>query len=227
MIADNLRSVTQRLTRCCEKIGASCGDVVLVCVTKEASIDQVRELIGLGQHMIGENRVQDAVIKHRSIRDEAVWHMVGHLQTNKVRDAVKIFSLIHSVDSVRLAKEVDSHSKKSNKVQDMLIQVNTSGEASKFGVAPDEAVDLVREISELSNIRVKGLMTIAPEAEDPELARPCFRKLRELRNKINSIRSMPYTMQILSMGMTDDFEVAIEEGSNMVRIGRAIFKNDK
>ncbi|MCX5686397.1 MAG: YggS family pyridoxal phosphate-dependent enzyme [Candidatus Omnitrophica bacterium] len=221
MIAKNLKSVRQRIARCCENLGRSPEEISLVCVTKEASVDDVNEVLGLGARDLGENRVQELAAKHKAIGDKAAWHLVGHLQTNKVRDAVKIASLIHSVDSVKLASQIDKEAAKLNKVQDILIQVNTSAETTKFGVSPDEVFDLLKEVALYHNINIEGLMTIAPEVDDPQLARPYFRALSELQNKINSIRNTRYP--ILSMGMSNDFEVAIEEGSTMVRIGRAIF----
>lgn len=223
MIAENLKSVTQRIARCCERSGRNPEEVTLICVTKEASTDQASEVLDLGVRNLAENRVQELAAKYEVIGDRALWHLVGHLQTNKVRDAVKIASLIHSVDSAKLAKEIDKVAAKLNKVQDILIQVNVSGEKSKFGVSPDGTFDLLKEIVLYHNINIRGLMTIAPEAADPEEARPCFRKLRELRDEINRIRGRESGIEILSMGMTNDFEVAIEEGSSIVRIGRAIF----
>lgn len=225
MIADNLESVRRRIVRSCERVSRSAEGVSLVCVTKEADVDAIRTILSLGATEIGENRVQDAVLKHKAVGNMAAWHMIGHLQTNKAKDAVKIFSLIHSVDSVRLAQEIDKEAKKIGKVQDVLIQVNTSGEKTKFGIQPGAVLDFIGEMNLYNNISLKGLMTIAPEVNDPELVRPYFKALRELRDKINSIPNTQYSIRILSMGMTDDFEVAIEEGSNMVRIGRAIFKN--
>jgi PLP dependent protein len=217
MIAENIRSVTQRITRCCEKVGRPPADVRLICVTKTASADRIEEVLGLGITSLGENRVQDALLKYSNIGDRAEWHLIGHLQTNKVKEAVKIFSLIHSVDSVRLAKDIDKEAGKIGKRQDLLVQVNVSGEESKFGIESAAAIDFIKDISVYPNINIKGLMTIAPEVDDPEKVRPCFRALRELKDKIGNL-------PILSMGMTNDFEVAIEEGSNMVRIGRAIFQ---
>jgi hypothetical protein len=217
MIAENIKAVTQRITRSCEKCGRSASAVSLVCVTKEATVAQMKEALNAGATIFGENRVQDAVAKHRAIGDKIAWHLIGHLQTNKVKDAVKIFDLIHSVDSLHLAQEIDKQAGSLDKVQDILIQVNTSGEESKFGVTPEAAIDLLKAIAIYPNINIKGLMTIAPEVEDPETVRPYFRSLRELRDKINS-------SWFLSMGMTNDFEVAIEEGATLVRVGRAIFK---
>lgn len=216
MIADNIQSVTQRIASACEKSGRASSDVKLVCVTKMASIEAMEEAIAAGAHILGENRVQDASAKYAIIGNKAEWHLIGHLQTNKAKEAVRIFSLIHSVDSARLAKEIDREAAKINKVQDILIQVNVSGEESKFGIEPGSLENLLKEISAFSNVNIKGLMTIAPEVDDPETIRPYFRALRELRDRISNL-------QLLSMGMTGDFEVAIEEGSNMVRVGRAIF----
>lgn len=222
MISENIKSVTQRMAKCCEKSGRRLEDVKLVCVTKMASVDEVSRALDSGINVIAENRVQDAVKKHAVIGGRAEWHLVGHLQTNKARDAVRLFSLIHSVDSARLAKEIDKEAGKAGKVQDILIQVNVSGEASKFGVEPDMVGDLLNEVAQLPNVAVRGLMTIAPEVDDPEKVRPYFRALRELRDSLSRLHLTPYTLH-LSMGMTNDFEVAIEEGSNLVRIGRAIF----
>ena len=223
MITDNLKSVRQRIAKCCEKSGRKPSDVELVCVTKEASVNQIDEALNSGAHIIGENRVQDAVLKHRSIGSRAVWHLIGHLQTNKVKDAVKIFSLIHSVDSTRLTAEIDREAKKIEKVQDILVQVNVSGEKTKFGIAPDAVIGFLKEASLYPNINIIGLMTIAPETGSPERSRPHFRALKELKDEINALNIARCTLRILSMGMSNDFEAAIEEGSGLVRIGRAIF----
>lgn len=222
MIADNLKNVTLRISRSCEKAGRPQSSVKLVCVTKEAGIGQIEEIIGLGFKDLGENRIQDALVKYRVIGDKAAWHLIGHLQTNKVRDAVKIFSLIHSVDSIRLAKAISEEAGRRGKTQDILIQVNTSGEESKFGIMPYEVLQFFKEAALYPNINILGLMTIAPEADDPEKVRPFFRRLREIKEEINNLKLTTYNLQ-LSMGMTNDFEVAIEEGATMVRVGRAIF----
>ena len=223
MIAENIRSVTRRIAKCCEKIGRSPESVKLVCVTKTASIEEIAEVLNCGLSSLGENRVQDALSKYAAIRNNAEWHLIGHLQTNKAKDAVSIFSLIHSVDSTRLAKEIDEEAGSIGKVQGILIQVNTSGEKSKFGIEPAAAIDFIKDIVVYPNISIKGLMTIAPEVEDPETVRPYFKALRELLHEVNRSQVTSHKLEVLSMGMTNDFEVAIEEGSNMVRIGRAIF----
>jgi hypothetical protein len=223
MIADNLKSVRQRIARSCEKTGRSPEDVTLVCVTKEAEVSRVEDVLKTGTRNLGENRVQELAAKYKAIGNRASWHFVGHLQTNKAKDAVKIASLIHSVDSIRIAREIDKEAEKIGKVQNVLIQVNVSGEKTKFGLAPDDIADLIKKSAACNNINIRGLMTIAPETADPEDARPYFRKLRELTKRINDVRCAAHDMRILSMGMSNDFEVAIEEGSTMVRIGRAIF----
>ncbi len=223
-IDKNLDSIKQRMASACKKSGRLTEDVELVCVTKAASIEEIGEALSLGVTNLGENRVKDASAKYAVIEDRAKWHLIGHLQTNKAKDAVKIFSLIHSVDSLRLAKEIDSQAAKIGKVQDVLIQVNASGEEAKFGIKPGEAESFIKELILYRNINIKGFMTIAPEVEDPETVRPYFRALRELRDRINNLRLTTYDLRLLSMGMTNDFEIAIEEGSNMVRIGRAIFE---
>jgi len=222
MIADNLKDVTLMISRCCEKSGRAASSVKLVCVTKEADMAQTEEVLGLGVKDIGENRVQDAVSKYKSIGTRAEWHLIGHLQTNKVKDAVRIFSLIHSVDSLRLAGEISKEAKKLGKNQDILIQVNVSGEESKFGIAPEDMTGFFKEVALHPSINISGLMTIAPEVDAPEKTRPYFRRLRELRDEIINLRLTTYDLQ-LSMGMTNDFEVAIEEGATIVRVGRAIF----
>ena len=224
MIADNIKSVRQRIARSCEKVGRSPGDITLVCVTKEAGVPQIEDALAAGAKDLGENRVQELAAKHKAIGNRAAWHLVGHLQTNKVKDAVRIAALIHSVDSIRLAEAINKEAGRISKVQDILIQVNTSGEKTKFGLAPADVADFIIKVSTIyNNISIKGLMTIAPEVADPEIVRPYFRKLRELSDEINASRFTLHASRILSMGMTNDFEIATEEGSTMVRVGRAIF----
>ena len=230
MIKNNILEVRKRITEACVRVHTDAHGIVLVVVSKGRSLDDRCQAIAGGITDIGENKVQEAKDKYVALQatgcrlQDLKWHMVGHLQTNKVKEAVKIFDLIHSVDSVRLTKEIDKEAAKINKIQDILIQVNTSGEVSKFGLKPQEAIEALCEVTQLKNVQVEGLMTIAPLVDNQEKARFCFRVLRELRDKANSILSTQYVLQTLSMGMTDDFEVAIEEGSTMIRIGRAIFQ---
>jgi len=217
MIKENLASIRERIEKAAKSCDRDPASIKLIAVTKEADLDQIKEAIARGITDIGENRIQDAIGKYNVLGNTIKWHMIGHLQTNKVNKAVEIFDLIHSVDSLRLAEAISKEATKIDKTQDILVQVNASGEESKFGISPKEAKPLIEQIIALSNIRVLGLMTMAPFVDDPEETRPCFKKLKELSGEI-----APATE--LSMGMSQDYEVAIQEGATMVRIGSAIFK---
>ena len=223
MVKDNILRLKEHIASVCQRVNLDPGCITTVAVSKERSIAQIKEAIKSGITDIGENKVQEAIGKHSQL-EGIKWHMVGHLQTNKVKDAVKIFDLIHSLDSLKLAKEIDCQAGKLGKIQDVLIQVNTSGEETKFGLKSEEISWVIRETNKLKNINVKGLMTIGPLVDNSQQIRACFRLLKELANKINQERIGNNQLSILSMGMTDDFEIAIEEGSNMLRIGRAIFE---
>lgn len=226
MIRENVLEVRKRISAACLRVKRDPAAVKLIAVSKNRNIAEIKDAVLAGITDLGENRVQEAIGKYEVFKGNPApiqWHMVGHLQTNKVKEAVRIFDLIQSVDSMRLAKEIDKQAARINKIQDILLEVKTSPEAAKFGVKPNAAAGVIKEISELKNINIKGLMTIAPVGSNPEQARPYFRELKDLRDKIN-LSSVPRSpLSILSMGMTDDFEVAIEEGSDMVRIGRAVF----
>ncbi len=230
MIKDSILKVRGRISSACSKINQDPHKITIIAVSKGRTVRQIKEAADAGITDIGENRVQEAILKYNNLIPNTQnltpikWHMVGHLQTNKAKDAVKIFDLIQSVDSVRLVEEIDKQAHKINKIQDILIEIKTSPEESKFGLKADEAVGVIKELTKLKNIKIKGLMTIAPIVDDPEKSRPYFKLLRELRDRINELRVTSYELLVLSMGMTDDFEVAIEEGSNMVRLGRAIFE---
>ena len=211
----NLREVEGRIARAAERVGRSPGEVTIVVVTKNIETEAIKLALESGVKHVGENRVQEARKKIESLSTlvpRPVWHMVGHLQANKAKTAAEIFDIIHSVDSVRLAEAI-SHHASSN--LPLLIQVNVSVEGTKGGFVVAELTKAVAEIARLPRLEVKGLMTIAPLVKDPEEVRPIFRRLRELRDALG--------LEYLSMGMSDDFEVAVEEGSTMVRIGRAIF----
>jgi len=228
MLWENLERLKKRIEDACQRSGRSFNEITLVCVTKNVDIEKIKEVIKLGIKDIGENRVQEAVKKFEELRiancEKVRWHMVGHLQRNKAKYAVRIFDLIHSVDSLDLALELNKQAEKVNRVQDILIQVNVSGEETKFGINPENLLSLVKEILNLKNLNLKGLMTIAPIVKNPEDARPHFRTLRELKDKINAELILNPPLSVLSMGMSQDFEVAIEEGATMIRIGTAIFK---
>lgn len=222
-IQEKYLEVLRRIEDSATKVGKSAGDIELVAITKTVPVDRLLEAWSLGLKVFGENRVQEASKKKPMLPEDISWHLVGHLQTNKVKQAVEIFDLIHSVDSIRLAKEISRRAGQNGKIQDVLIQVNTSGEASKFGVEPKDAVLFAREVSIFSNICVKGLMTIGPLKAETKETRKCFRLLKELYDELREEETENLQMRYLSMGMTDDFEIAIEEGSNMVRIGSGIF----
>ena len=229
MIKDNIAQIRQRIDSACARAGRDPREITIVAVSKGRSAEEIKEALDSGLCDIGENKVQEALLKYGVLTPDTQhlasiqWHLIGHLQTNKAKEAVKTFSLIHSLDSRHLAEEIDKQAAKINKLQDVLVEVNVSGEASKFGIAPEAAADFMKDISGLKSINIKGLMTMAPVVGDPENARPYFRILRELRDKINRLGIWNSGFGILSMGMSDDFEVAVEEGANMIRIGRAIF----
>jgi len=223
MIRDNILEVKRRIEAACFRVKRQPSGVKLIAVSKNRSIEEIEEASLAGITDFGENRVQEALSKYKA-KLLVRWHMVGHLQTNKAREAVRIFDVIHSVDSLRLAEEIDKRAAKINKIQDILIEIKTSPEAAKFGLEFKQAAGVVKEIANFKNINVQGLMTVAPLVDNPEEARPYFRSLNELRNEINRLPVIKQPLSVLSMGMTDDFEVAIEEGSGMVRVGRAIFE---
>jgi pyridoxal phosphate enzyme (YggS family) len=222
-IKDNLERVRERIATACLRAGRDPEEVHLVAVTKTMPVPVIQEAVAAGVTILGENRVQDAAAKMKEISADVTWHLIGHLQRNKVKKAVTMFDMIQSVDSSRLAAEIDKRCEQHGRVVDVLVEVNTSAEASKFGVSPSGALDLIEEMSHLRNIVVKGLMTIGTFTDDERAVRDCFVTLRELGRKAEDAGIPGVEMRFLSMGMTSDFEMAIEEGSNMVRIGTAIF----
>jgi hypothetical protein len=222
-IKENLEKIKQKIRVKLELVGRGSQEITLVAVTKTVDPDSIEEAIASGVNIIGESRVQEAKEKYGKVGSKVIWHLVGHLQRNKAKDAVKIFDLIHSVDSAKLAKEIDKEARKVGKTQKILIEVNVSGEESKYGLSPEQVIPFLKEISGLLNTKVEGLMTMAPLYENREDCRPCFRKLKELMEEVKAEDIKNVKMIYLSMGMSNDFELAIEEGSNMLRIGRAIF----
>jgi PLP dependent protein len=227
-IRKNLQTVNEKITRSAIKSGRSGEDIKLIAVSKFVSIERIKEGIDAGIKVLGENRVQEAKEKIEKIGNNLVeWHLIGHLQSNKVKDAVNLFSMIHSIDSLKLAKELQSKAETAKKRIDILVQFNLSGESTKSGSAKEEAHELLSGLSKLNNIRVLGLMTMPPFFDDPIQSRPYFKNLRELSGDIMSWKLENISMDYLSMGMTGDFEVAIEEGANIVRIGTAIFGSRK
>lgn len=226
-LARNVADVRRRVKAACERANRSSDEVKIVAVTKYVDSEIIRELIELGVTDIGENRLQDAKRKFSELPlEEAAitTHMIGHLQRNKVAACLKLFDLVHSVDSLRLAEEIDKQSAKLGRVTPCLLQVNISGEETKHGFAPDEVEAAIVQIAQLRNIQIKGLMTMAPLVE-PERTRDVFRRLRLLRDAINAKKLPNVCLTELSMGMSNDFEVAIEEGATLVRIGSAFFRD--
>ncbi len=226
-IAENLRTVRDRIASAAKRTLRDPASIRLVVVTKTIDVDRIREAVAAGAAVLGENRVQEAKEKIEKLGGVASWHLIGRLQTNKAKYAVKLFDLVHSVDSLDLARELDKQAAKIGKVQDVLIEVSIAGEASKAGVEMKGASGFIREAAKLRNVSIKGLMTMPPYSEDPEDARPYFRNLRDLANAITKEDIPGVSMNELSMGMSGDFEVAIEEGATMVRIGTAIFGERK
>jgi pyridoxal phosphate enzyme (YggS family) len=220
-IAKNLSLVRERIEHSASKVGRDPRVIRLVAVTKTATVERIRAAMAAGARIFGENYVQEARAKIEEIGKSGIqWHFIGHLQSNKAANAVRLFDLIHSVDSVTVARELDKRAAAAGKIVDCLIEVNLSQEASKYGMSKERTPELAHEVRDLKNVSLKGLMTMPPYADDPEAARPYFIALRELREEIegNGIH-----LPELSMGMSSDFEVGIEEGATIVRIGRAIF----
>ncbi|MCR5331474.1 MAG: YggS family pyridoxal phosphate-dependent enzyme [Lachnospiraceae bacterium] len=226
-IGDNLKDIEERITAACNRCGRSRRDVTLIAVSKLNPADAVAAAAAAGQYVFGENRVQELVSKQEEIvgicEKKLEWHLIGHLQTNKVKDVVGKVELIHSVDSFRLAQAIDKESLKKGMITDILLEINISSEETKFGLTPENTEETVRLISGLTNVRIKGLMTVAPYTENPESNRIYFKKLKDLSVDISSKNIDNISMGILSMGMTGDFEVAIEEGATHVRVGTGIF----
>lgn len=220
-IAENLDEVCQRIAEAAKKAGRSADEITLIAVTKQVEPERIEEAIQHGVQHIGENRVQEAQAKFPKLRTSCTKHLIGTLQSNKAGRALQLFDLIHSVDRLSL---IEALSRRAGQAGcDVLLQVNVSGEATKGGVAPGQLEALARAASEASNIRVRGLMTIPPYSPDPEDARPHFAKLRELGERLARLELPRVQVEILSMGMSNDFAVAIEEGATHVRIGTAIF----
>lgn len=218
IIRENLSRVAEKIDAAAIKSGRGGSDIKLIVVTKTRSVEEIREAIRCGAADIGENYVQEAELKYSEIGDAATWHMIGHLQRNKARHAVEVFSVIQSIDSYELAVEVGRRAVAAGKTVDVLVEAKISDESTKFGIVPDDALGLVERISDVMGIRVCGLMGMAPFVADIEETRPWFAMLKKVWDKLPDEQRL-----WLSMGMTQDFEIAVEEGSNMVRIGTAIF----
>ena len=222
MIAENLVEVRERISRAIQKSGREPDSARLITVSKQISVDRIEEARAAGAVVFGENKIQEAIPKIEQVGAEGIsWHFIGHLQKNKIKFLDERFDLIHSVDSFELAEKIAKHYHLENRVQRILLQVNVSGEAAKFGMEPKELEKQMAEFFQLQGIQVEGLMTIPPFDSDPENSRRHFSRLRELREQYEKQNGLP--LNELSMGMSNDFEVAVEEGATLVRVGTAIF----
>ena len=223
ILAKNLESVRYNIAQAAEKSGRTAADITLIGVTKMVAADKVQQLVDLGVTHLGENRVQELRDKIPRVSSQATWHLIGHLQTNKVKDVIGHVALIHSVDSLRLAEEINKRAKNANMIVDILLEVNIADELSKYGVSVNMALELAKQLADLPHVCLRGLMTVAPYVEKAENNRLCYKKMTEvfidIQHKIGNNSSLTF----LSMGMTNDYAVAIEEGANIVRVGTGLF----
>ena len=223
MVKENLTEVKERIRSACAASGRKEEEVTLIAVSKTKPVELLREAYDAGVRDFGENKVQEILEKVPQLPSDIRWHMIGHLQKNKVRQVIEHVVMIHSVDSVALAEQIEKEAAKRNLEMDILLEVNVAGEESKFGFAPEETEEAAREISNFSHVHIQGLMTIAPFVENSEENRSVFQKLYQLHVDIKSKNIDNVNMAVLSMGMTGDYEVAIEEGADMIRVGTGIF----
>ena len=223
MLQRNYQEVKENIRKACERVNRKESEVTLIAVSKTKPLSDIEEVLAGGCIDFGENKVQELCDKEEKISRPVNWHLIGHLQTNKVKYIVHKAALIHSVDSYKLALEIEKEAAKKGVVANVLIQVNIAGEDTKFGVSKEETEPLIRKISTMKNVKIKGLMTIAPFVEDPEENRVHFRNMHQLFIDIKEKNIDNVDMEILSMGMTGDYEVAVEEGATMVRVGTGIF----
>lgn len=221
-LEQRIREVEARIRRACEAGGRNRDDVQVIAVTKYVSLETTRAVIEHGLRHIGENRWQDAAPKIAELGGQATWHFIGHLQTNKAKDVLGKFHYIHSLDRLSLAKELQKQAEKMDLRVPCLIQMNISGEQTKYGLAPDECLAFAREVASYDRLRIIGLMTMAPYETDPERTRPVFRGLREWRDRLNELAVFPEPLTHLSMGMSNDFEIAIQEGATWIRLGSVL-----
>ncbi len=224
MLKENLEEVEEKIAKACEHAGRAREEVTLIAVSKTKPIEMLQEIYDEGIRDFGENKVQELTEKYEVMPKDMKWHMIGHLQRNKVKYIVDKVTLIHSVDSLRLAETISREAEKKGVTVPILIEVNIAGEETKFGLSSkEEVISLTEQIAALPNLSVKGLMTVAPPVKDPEENRPFFREIRQLSVDITNKNIDNVSMEILSMGMTNDYTVAIEEGATMVRVGTGIF----
>ena len=223
VIKDNVKRVMERISDAAVRANRNPEDITLVAVTKTVTAKETREVMDAGVTTLGENRVQSLLEKYETLKDEPTWHLIGHLQTNKVKYIADKVSMIHSVDSLKLAEEISKKFSELNKAANILIQVNVSGEESKFGITPDESIPLMEKLSELPGVKVSGLMTMAPLIATPDECRKYFYDLKKLSMDIAERKISGISMEHLSMGMSGDYYEAILEGATLVRVGSALF----
>ena len=222
-ITENLSIVENKIAAACKRAGRERDEVKLIAVSKTQPVEAIREAIEYGINSFGENRVQELREKTEIIKDNLDWHLIGHLQTNKVKYVVGKVSLIHSLENIRLAEAIDKEAKKHNVIVDVLVEVNIAKEDTKFGVNPEEVESFIREVLIFKNINIRGLMTVAPYTDISEENRKYFKQLKKIMVDLNSKNIHNVNMNVLSMGMTGDYEIAIEEGATLVRVGTGIF----
>lgn len=223
MIKDNLNAIRQNIITTCDKIGRAESEITLIAVSKTKPVSMLQECYAAGVRNFGENKVQEILEKYPQMPSDVRWHMIGHLQRNKVKAIIDKVCMIHSVDSLRLAEEISKQAQKAGLTIDILLEINIANEDSKYGIAPDDVLDFVKEVCNLPSIRVKGLMCVAPYVDISEENRQYFVKMRQLCVDINAQNIDNENMNMLSMGMSGDYLVAIEEGATHVRVGTSIF----
>jgi len=222
-IANNLNKVNQLISDACKRVGRVASDVKIIAVTKSATPTEIRELLQCEKFELGESRVQDALSKSALLNQDLTWHLIGRLQSNKINRALELFSYIHSLDQISHAKQIDKRAGEKEIIVSCFVQVNISEETTKGGVTVSQLNPFIKELAELRNIRIVGLMTMAPHYDNPEFARPIFHRLKELQEELNEKGLLSYRLNELSMGMSNDFEIAIEEGATCVRLGSILF----
>lgn len=221
-IKQNIVEIEQKIAAAAERSGRKREEILLLAVSKTMDVPRIKQAVDCGLTELGENKVQEIMEKYDQLPG-VCWHLIGHLQTNKVKYIIDKVKMIHSVDSLKLAEEINKRAKQHNVIMDILVEVNMAGEQSKFGVTPKDTLSLIQQIALLDNICVKGLMTVAPFVDNPEENRDCFRRMKQLLVDINNEKIDNVHMNVLSMGMSNDFEVAIEEGATIIRVGTNIF----
>lgn len=224
-IESNIKNIQERINRACERAQRDPDEVSLMFVTKTVPIEIIQSALDCGYTLIGENKVQEALQKMELVeKNQGLdFHFIGHLQTNKVKEVIRFATCIQSVDRIKLAHMLDQHLQKENRSMDILIQVNTSFEESKFGASPESVIPLIQEIAQMKSLNIKGLMTIGLFSDDESKVRQCFKRLKTIQSEVRNLQLPGVSMDVMSMGMSGDLEIAIEEGSTMIRVGTAIF----